>query len=146
MRKLSQDSEQETLSTYVDGAHSNECEDVDASLVLTHATPARALRAYFHNIAVVECMGPSTSEPTRALAGRDHCVVELRALVGGGYSEKVHILPPAPPSPAPNARDLAGGTARSSSLSTESDGRVSPSTPAAPPGSYLSPRRNTTCF
>ena len=34
MRKLSQDSEQETLSTYVDGAHSNECEDVDASLVL----------------------------------------------------------------------------------------------------------------
>ena len=36
MRRLSQDSEQETLSTYVDGAHSNECEDVDASLVLAY--------------------------------------------------------------------------------------------------------------
>ena len=74
---------------------------VEPTLVLTHATPARALRAYFCDINVVQCMGPGTSDGALALKGSDHCVVELRALVGGGYSETIHRLPPAPPSPTP---------------------------------------------
>jgi len=65
---------------------------VDPILIITHATPARALRAYFLGIDVARCMGATTSPETKALANREPAVLELRARVGGGWAERVHFL------------------------------------------------------
>mmetsp|Transcript_4741 Transcript_4741/g.6719 ORF Transcript_4741/g.6719 Transcript_4741/m.6719 type:complete len:505 (-) Transcript_4741:415-1929(-) len=72
------------------------CLDIEASvdpvLIITHATPARALRAYFKNIDVVKCMGQTTSPETRALADSEPAVLELIANFGGGFIENVHFI------------------------------------------------------
>ncbi|KAJ8601784.1 hypothetical protein CTAYLR_007872 [Chrysophaeum taylorii] len=65
---------------------------VDSVLIVTHATPARALRAYFKNIRVIDCMGPSTSPETKALADAVPAVLELGPKVGGGWLETIHVL------------------------------------------------------
>lgn len=65
---------------------------VDPVLIITHATPARALRAYFMNIPVAECMGAATSAQTQALANRQPAVLEIRGKIGGGWGEKIHML------------------------------------------------------
>ena len=72
---------------------------MEPTLVITHATPARALRAYFLNKSPERCMANvhGHSEVPRALAGYDHCVIELNATVGGGYTETIHRLPPPRP-------------------------------------------------
>ena len=71
--------------------------DIEASvaptLVITHATPARALRAFFldkSDVKVVE--EAATTEGPRALAGSKYAVVEILATVAGGYSETIHAL------------------------------------------------------
>ena len=71
--------------------------DIEASvaptLVITHATPARALRAFFLDKADVKVVEESaTTEGPRALAGSKYAVVEIMATVAGGYSENVHLL------------------------------------------------------
>lgn len=65
---------------------------VDPVLVITHATPARALRAYFKNINVEKCMGSSTSPESKALADAVPAVLELKPKVGGGWAETVHVI------------------------------------------------------
>ena len=63
---------------------------VDPVLVLSHATPCRALRAYFVGCEVEKCMGAATSPSTRALANEAHSAVELLPKVGGGWLERIH--------------------------------------------------------
>jgi broad specificity phosphatase PhoE len=65
---------------------------VDAVLVLTHATPARALRAYFCDVPVVDCMGEASSPETLALASNRPSVLEIKQQVGGGWVETIHFL------------------------------------------------------
>ena len=63
-------------------------------LVLAHATPCRALRAYFLGIPVDACMEAATSPAASALANEASCVVELRPKgIGGGWTETIHELP-----------------------------------------------------
>ena len=67
---------------------------VAPTLVITHATPARALLAYMHNRPRVRVVDETaTTEAPRTLAGADAAVIEVRAIVAGGYSETVHLLP-----------------------------------------------------
>jgi len=61
-------------------------------LVLAHGSPCRALRAYFLNIPVEECMGVASSDGASALANEKHAVVELLPKVGGGWQEVIHHL------------------------------------------------------
>ena len=62
---------------------------VAPTLVITHATPARALLAYMHNRPRVRVVvdETATTEAPRTLAGADAAVIEVRATVAGGYSE-----------------------------------------------------------
>ena len=76
---------------------------VAPTLVITHATPARALLAYMHNRPRVRVVDETaTTEAPRTLAGADAAVIEVRATVAGGYSETVHLLPGADGSPPPS--------------------------------------------
>ena len=67
---------------------------VDPCLILTHATPARALRAYFRNLDVQDAVSasPRADEASSALSGMSSAFVEINANVGGGWSEKVHTF------------------------------------------------------
>jgi len=65
---------------------------VDPVLLVTHATAARALRAYFHNIDLAEIVGDTTSPETRALADAAPAVLELRPKIGGGFLERIHWI------------------------------------------------------
>lgn len=65
---------------------------VDPVLVITHATPARALRAYFKNIPVMHVQGATTSPETKALADAVPAVLELAPKIGGGWQETVHLM------------------------------------------------------
>ena len=65
---------------------------VDPVLLVTHATPARVLRAYFQNIDVGEVLGETSSNETKALADSAPAVLELRPKIGGGFQESVHWL------------------------------------------------------
>ena len=66
---------------------------VDPVLLVTHATPARLLRAYFKNILLDDVIGKDTTSPeTQALADNAPAVLELRPKLGGGYTEKVHWI------------------------------------------------------
>jgi len=65
---------------------------VDPVLLVTHATPARVLRAYFKNIAVDHVIGEASSLETKALADAAPAVLELKPKVGGGFAESVHWL------------------------------------------------------
>ncbi|KAJ8599459.1 hypothetical protein CTAYLR_008050 [Chrysophaeum taylorii] len=66
---------------------------VDPILIITHATPARALRAYFQNIDLSQSlMGHPHSPPAKALANRQPAVLEQRAKLGGGWEEQVHVF------------------------------------------------------
>jgi len=70
--------------------------DIEASmepvLILAHATPCRALRAYFMRIPVEECMGAASSAAACALTNASNCVVELRPSISGRWTEQVHQL------------------------------------------------------
>jgi len=62
---------------------------VDPVLVVSHATPLRALRAYFRDIDVLHTMGQLTSEPTKALADLAPAIIELRPRMTARVTEKV---------------------------------------------------------
>ncbi len=68
--------------------------DVEASfqpvIVLAHAAPCRALRAYFLSCDLVRCMGAASSPGAKALEHESRCVVEVLPEVGGGWIEKFH--------------------------------------------------------
>mmetsp|Transcript_59833 Transcript_59833/g.129646 ORF Transcript_59833/g.129646 Transcript_59833/m.129646 type:complete len:457 (-) Transcript_59833:185-1555(-) len=64
-----------------------------AVLVIAHATPCRALRAYFLGLAVSKCMMAASSPGARALSDAEPCVVELTP-VRGRYQETIHRLGP----------------------------------------------------
>jgi len=64
-------------------------------LVISHATPCRALRAYFLGLPVMKCMEAASSPGASALADVIPCVLELN-LNRGHFEETVHFLEPAP--------------------------------------------------
>lgn len=70
--------------------------EVEAStepvLIVAHATPCRALRAYFLGLPVAECMCPASSRAAEALANASRSVVELLPALFGKWSEEIHTL------------------------------------------------------
>ena len=71
-------------------------------LVLAHAGPCRALRAYFKNLHVVECMGAATSPGSQALANHSHKVVSLVPNINsGGFVETIIDLEDGPGASTP---------------------------------------------
>mmetsp|Transcript_22540 Transcript_22540/g.72516 ORF Transcript_22540/g.72516 Transcript_22540/m.72516 type:complete len:486 (+) Transcript_22540:24-1481(+) len=65
---------------------------VDPVLVVCHATPARALRAYFKNIDVFDISRHVMDPESQALADAAPAVLEVRQSMSGHYSEKVHWI------------------------------------------------------
>eukprot|EP00448_Togula_jolla_P019208 CAMPEP_0170580984 /NCGR_PEP_ID=MMETSP0224-20130122/6799_1 /TAXON_ID=285029 /ORGANISM="Togula jolla, Strain CCCM 725" /LENGTH=472 /DNA_ID=CAMNT_0010904093 /DNA_START=1 /DNA_END=1419 /DNA_ORIENTATION=+ len=68
---------------------------IEPVLVISHATPCRALRAYFLGLPVVKCMEAASSDGASCLADERPCVLELNPY-RGRYEETVHFLEPAP--------------------------------------------------
>jgi len=67
----------------------------DPVLVIAHAMPCRALRAYFLGLPVTKCMESDSSEAAGALADARPCVLELNP-VRGRFQEIIHVLDPVP--------------------------------------------------
>jgi len=66
---------------------------VDPVLVVCHATPARALRAYFKNIDVFDISTGLGGDPaTKALADAAPAVLEVRQSMSGAYDEIIHWI------------------------------------------------------
>lgn len=66
---------------------------VDPVLIVTHATPARALRAYFLGLNVADCLAANDASPqTSALANKDAAILEIRAKMSGAWEETIHVL------------------------------------------------------
>mmetsp|Transcript_5791 Transcript_5791/g.8561 ORF Transcript_5791/g.8561 Transcript_5791/m.8561 type:complete len:482 (+) Transcript_5791:117-1562(+) len=65
---------------------------IDPVLVITHATPARALLAYFKNASVLECASPASSPEASALADKEPAVIEIRSSFSGYPTFKIHWI------------------------------------------------------
>ena len=65
---------------------------VDPVLIVTHATPARALRAYFKNIDVFRLATHPSGPEALALADAAPAVLECNQTMSGNYTEHIHWI------------------------------------------------------